>query len=86
MATVYFDSTFRSKKTGNRIYFYDTTTVSEAQDNQLIWFHTSYGRCHLYKLLQVDDTNYIAQDMHKTLWHTDPDREYRLAHPELEII
>lgn len=84
--TVFFDSTFKSKNTGKIFYDYDTTTMPEAHDNELVWVHIHYGRMRLYKLLQVDDSNYIAQDMHKFLWPGDENYEHRLAHPELEII
>lgn len=62
--TVYFDSTVRTKS-GKRAPFWDSTVIEDdLEDKQEIWFHESYGRCKLYRLHKVDETNYIAEDLH----------------------
>lgn len=63
MKTVYFDDTIRNRF-GKRAPFYDTTHVNEATDGDLRWFHTRYGMMHLYRLHEVDSTNFIAEDLH----------------------
>ena len=61
--TVYFDDTLRTHK-GKRVPFYDITQVSNATDGELKWFHERYGYMKLYRLHQVDETNFIAEDLH----------------------
>ena len=58
MVTVLFDSILRTKR-GTYIPFWETSYMEEATDNELVWFHEGYGMMKLYRLLQVDDKNFI---------------------------
>ena len=62
MKTVYFDDTLRTRK--GVTPYYDTTEVSNATDGELVWFHERYGYMKLYRLHEVDSTNFIAEDLH----------------------
>ena len=85
MNTILFDDTFTSKRTGKRIYDYDTMTLDTAQDQQLIWIHSRHGFMRLYKLLQVDTTNFIAQDMHKGCFTSSDNWDEYMHNPELAL-
>lgn len=60
MQTVYFDAKLRTRK--GFIPYWDEVRVDSAYDGQLVWFHERYGRMYLYRLHQVDDRNFIAED------------------------
>lgn len=81
--TVYFDSILRTRR--GPIPFYEITKVEAAQDNQLCWFHTGYGLMRLYRLLQVDNNNFIAEDMHTCCRTNNPDWPAYQKNPELVL-
>lgn len=85
MAMVYFDYAFKSKKTGKKVYFYDFVQVDKAQDQELKWFHVRHGLMKLYRLLQVDAENFIAQDMNTSCFTTNDNWERWLRDPLLAI-
>lgn len=82
---IHFDDTIYSKLKHKRYYTVDTRTADyPVYDGKLVWYHISYGTMYLYKLLKVDDHNYIADHV-ATAWTCDPDWDNLLANPELAI-
>ena len=59
--------------------------MEEATDNELVWFHEGYGMMKLYRLLQVDDKNFIAEDLHKYCRTSNPKWETFSEKPELAL-
>lgn len=60
MKTIYFDDNLITRS-GKCIPYYDSIQVKDARDNELVWFHTGYGRLREYRMIQVDSDNFIAQ-------------------------
>lgn len=84
MVTVLFDSILRTKR-GTYIPFWETSYMEEATDNELVWFHEGYGMTKLYRLLQVDDKNFIAEDLHTYCRTSNPKLETFIEKPELAL-
>ena len=78
---VLFDSYIRTKKCNN-VPFYEQSFVDEAHDQELTWFHESYGRMKLYRLHQADDTTFIAEDLKRTCSTSNPSWDWYSEHPE----
>lgn len=85
MKIVYFDSTLRTRK-GNRVPYWDTTYVDNVHNGELKWFHEGYGTMCLYKLHQVDDCNFIAENLHKFCRTADARWSTWVKFPELALI
>ena len=84
MFTVLFDSFLRTKK-GTLLPYYEESFVDEAHDQELIWFHESYGCMKLYRLHQADDTTFIAEDLKRMCFTSNPNWGRYLKHPELAL-
>ena len=83
MYIVLFDSYIRTKK--GLLPFYEESFVDEAHDQELIWFHESYGCMKLYRLHQADDTTFIAEDLKRMCSTSHPNWGRYSEHPELAI-
>ena len=86
MAMIYFDQVFTNKKTGKTVYFYDFVQVERAQDQELIWVHIQHGLMKLYRLLQVDAENFIAESMNKSCFTRNTNWLDWQRNPELAMI
>ena len=81
--TVYFDSTLKCQS-GKRIPYYDIGyTDDDTKDQDLRWFHEGYGYFRLYRLLKVDEENFIAEDLYHVMRTDNEKWNLYVEHPEL---
>ena len=85
-----FDSTLKCRS-GKRIpwvdeQIYGNDDDGDIIDNSLHWFHISYGTFRLYRLHQVDKTEYyICEPLNKWCRTYDPEWEAWRENPELAV-
>lgn len=86
MVFVYFDSILKTRN-GKKIPYWESSYLNdnEVADNQLTWFHEGYGLMKLYKLLKVDDNNYIAENMKRSIRTGSPNWPEYSEHPALAL-
>ena len=85
MISVYFDDVLKTRS-GKIKPFWSVSYIEEgASDNQLVWFHERYGLMRLYRLLKVDDKNYIAEYAGRCICTNDSRWSDWLANPELAL-
>lgn len=62
MIAIYFDKILKTRK-GKKLSFWDCGYLErEVDDNELVWFNDGYGLMKLYRLIKVDEKNYIAKN------------------------
>ena len=83
MLIVLFDSEIKTKKGWKP--FWEQSYVDNAQDQELTWFHESYGRMKLYRLHRVDAKTFIAEDLKKMCSTSNPNWNFYLEHPEYAL-
>lgn len=81
---VWFDSTLKCRS-GKRIPYWEDTTIDEAKDKDLVWFHEGYGLMALYRLHIVDEKNAIAEKLNKWCRTSSSRWEELSDNPELAL-
>ena len=82
---IWFDSYIKTRS-GKRIPYADFSVLERrVNDQELIWFHESYGLMMLYRVHKVDDENFVAEYMRVSCYTSSDNWERYLDDPELAL-
>lgn len=85
MITIYFDKMLKTRK-GKKVSFWDCGYLEhEVSDNELVWFHEGYGLMKLYRLIKVDEKNYIAEKTNCSVTTNNEKWKDYSSNPELAL-
>lgn len=66
---------------------YGNDDDSDITDKSLHWFHEGYGKFQLYRLHQIDDSEYyICEPLKKFARTSDEDWNELISNPELALV
>ena len=82
---IWFDSYIKTRS-GKRIPYADFSVLERrVNDQELIWFHESYGLMKLYRVHKVDDQNFVAEYTWVSCYTSSDKWERYLDQPELAL-